>query len=131
MVSIHNGLWDADKTFFSYGFDKESSNVLYSSYKHPLPNIFQGTDFKKHAKMLIQEKATADFLKLLFFLPSTTDQKEKNNKFFHNVNLHPIDCSYEDFSNYSVKNNIFYPQHLDSRIPNEREAAKEIVLNLF
>ena len=81
--------------------------------------------------MLIQEKATGDFLKLLFFLPSTTDQKEKINKFFRNVNLHPIDCSYEDFSNYAVKNNIFYPQHLDSRIPNKREAAKEIVLNLF
>ena len=53
MVGIHNGLGDADKTSFSYGFDKERSNVLYSSYKHPLPNISQGTAFKKHAKMLI------------------------------------------------------------------------------
>ena len=41
MVGKHNGLWDAGKTFFSYGFDKESSNVLYSSYKHPLPIFFK------------------------------------------------------------------------------------------
>ena len=43
--------------------------------------------------------------------------------------MHPIDCSYEDFSNYSVKSHTFYPQHLDWRFPEEREVAIEIVSN--
>ena len=37
-----------------YGYDEERSKVLYSSFKHPLPTIFQGTAFKKHTKMLIE-----------------------------------------------------------------------------
>ena len=82
--------------------------TLCSSFKHPLPNIFQGTAFEKHAKMLIKERSAEDFSRLFFFLPSTTDRKEKKI-FFGNVHLHSIDCSYEDFSNYPVNNNIFYP----------------------
>ena len=81
--------------------------------------------------MLIEEEETADSLKLFFFLPSNTDRKEKINKFFNNVHLHPIDCAYEDFSNYSLKKKTFYPQHLDQRFPEEREAAKEINLSYF
>ena len=77
---------DSDETFFSHGFDEERSKVLYSSFKHPLPNIFQGTAFKKHAKMLIEERSAED----LFFWPSTTDRKEKINKFFGNVHLHQL-----------------------------------------
>ena len=96
---------DPDETFLSYSYDEERSKVLYSSYKHPLLNIFQGTAFQKHAKMLIEERSAED-ISQLFFLPSTTDCKEKINKFFGNVHLHPIDCSYEDFSNYSVKSHI-------------------------
>ena len=42
--------------FFSYGYNEERSKVLYSSFKHPLPNIFQGTAFKKHAKIFVEEK---------------------------------------------------------------------------
>ena len=42
---------DSDKMFFSYGFDEESSKIMYSSFKHPLPNIFQGNAFKKHMQI--------------------------------------------------------------------------------
>ena len=118
-----------DETFLSYGYNEERSKVLNASYKHPLPNIFQGTAFKKHAKMLTEERSAEDFSWLLFFLSSTTDRKEKTNKFFGNVHLHPTDCSYEDFSIYFVKSHTFYLQHLDSRFPEEREAATEIVSN--
>ena len=120
---------DPDETFLLYDYDEKRSKVLYSSYKYLFPNIFQGYAFKKHAKMLIKEKSTADFSKLFFFLPSTTGRKEKISKFFGNVHLHPIDCSYEDFSNYSLKNHTFYPQHLDLRFPEERQAAREIFSN--
>ena len=79
--------------------------------------------------MLIEEKSTAVFSKLLFFLPSTTERKEKINRFFVNVHLYTIDCFYEHFSNYSLKNHTFNPQQLDSRFPDERDAAREIVSN--
>ena len=52
--------------FFSYGYDEERSKVLYSSFKYPLPNIFQGTTFKNHARMLIEEKQTQETSKLFF-----------------------------------------------------------------
>ena len=67
--------------FFSYGYDEKRPKVLYSSFKHPLRNIFQGTAFKKHAKMLIEEKQTQETSKL-FFLLSTTERKEKINEIF-------------------------------------------------
>ena len=88
--------------------------------KNPLPNIFQGASFKKHAKMLIEDKSTTVSVSI-FFLPSTMDRKEKISKFFGNVHLHPIDCYYEDFSSYSVKSHAFYTQHFDSRFPDERQ----------
>ena len=47
---------DPDEVFYSYGYDHERSKVLYSSFKQPLPNIFQGTAFKKHVPQLIEEK---------------------------------------------------------------------------
>ena len=94
--------WDSGETFFSYCFDEEKrSKIMYSSFKHPLPNIFQGPAFKKHTKILTEEKGTADSSKLFFSLSFTTDRKEKINKFFNNVHHHPIDCAYEDFSSFS------------------------------
>ena len=32
---------------------------------------------------------------MFMFLPSTLDQKEKTQQFNDNVNLHPVDVSYE------------------------------------
>ena len=49
--------------------------------------------------------------------------------FFGNVNLHPIDCPYEDFTKYSAKGFPFLPQGLESRATNEREIARQNVLN--
>ena len=60
-------IWgDPGEVFFSYGYDEERSEVLYSSFKHPLPNIFQGTVFKKHAKTLIEEEQTQETSKPFF-----------------------------------------------------------------
>ena len=47
---------EQDEVFYFYGYDEERSKILYSSFNYPLPNIFQGTAFKKHAKMLIKKK---------------------------------------------------------------------------
>ena len=60
-------------------------------------------------------------------MPSTTNRKEKINKFFGNVNLYLIDCPYEDFTKYSAKGFQFLPQDLESRVTNERKIAREIL----
>lgn len=39
---------DPKERFFSYGYKKEKSALLYCSMKSPLPNIFSCTAFKKH-----------------------------------------------------------------------------------
>ena len=91
---------DKDETFLSYGYDEDKSNILYSTFKQMLPNIFQGTSFKKHRPMLLNEWSVKEYSTLFFYLPSTTDRKEKINQFVKNVSIHPIDCQYEDFKKY-------------------------------
>ena len=53
---------DANERFFSYGYSKEKSTLLYCTMKHPLPNIFHCTAFKKHHGFLLDEnQKKADF----------------------------------------------------------------------
>ena len=71
---------DSDETFSLYGYDKERSKIMYWSLKHSLPNIFQSTVFKKHTKMSIKEKVTADLSKLFFsYLPLPIVKKKLTN----------------------------------------------------
>lgn len=51
MVRFYNGSGGPGRSFFP-NFLK----FLYSSSKQSLPNIVQGTAFKKHTAMLIEEK---------------------------------------------------------------------------
>ena len=74
---------DTDEVFFSYGYDKTKSVLLYSTFKQALPNIFQVTSFKKHNEVLLNKKQGSS--RLFFYLPSTTDRKETINKFRENV----------------------------------------------
>ena len=58
---------DANERFFSYGYSKEKSTLLYYTMKHPLPNIFYYTAFKKHHGFLLDEnQKKADFS--IFFI---------------------------------------------------------------
>ena len=71
---------DSDETFSLYGYDKERSKIMYWSLKDPLPNIFQSTVFKKHTKLSIKEKVTADLSKLFFsYLPLPIVKKKLTN----------------------------------------------------
>ena len=104
--------------------------------KQPLPNIFQGTAFKKHVSFLIDCKGSESLSKMFFFLPSTTDRKEKINRWVNNVNLHPIDCSYDDFKNYAPQNpdivkNGIQPQELDLPSPLTRLETRDCILNFM
>ena len=88
---------DKNETFYSYGYDKERSRLLYCSMKQPIPNIYFCTNFKKHRNYLLNEKATERLASTLFlFLPSTLDRKEEMLQFRNSVNLHPIEATYAD-----------------------------------
>ena len=47
---------DAREHFFSYGFNKEISSLLYCTMKTPLPNVFSCTAFKNHVPILLEQK---------------------------------------------------------------------------
>ena len=88
---------DERERFYSYGFSKEKSNLLYCSQKDPLPNIFFSTALKKHHRFLRdenQKKVLAS--KMFLYLPATLDRKEEFLQYKDNVHLHPIDVNYED-----------------------------------
>ena len=62
---------------------------------------------------------------------STTDRKEKINRFSGNVKLLPTDCRYEDINKCSSTNAPLLLRDLDLCNPEKRLAAKEIVINFF
>ena len=115
---------DKKETFYSYGYDKERSKLLYCTMKQPLPNIFQCTSFKKHKDFLIQEKLNESNESSLFlFLPSTLDRKEEFLQFKSSVNLHPIDAMYDDLKAMN-NDKDFNPAQLDL-------ASRDSILPLF
>ena len=65
--------------------------------KHPLPNIFHCTTFKKHLGFLLDEnQKKAKYSTMFLYLPSTLDWKEEFMQWKEHVHLHPIDVSYDD-----------------------------------
>ena len=88
---------DVQERFFSYGFHKEKSSVLYCSMKCPLPNLFTCTAFKKHVPFLLdQNENEVKSSGLFMLLPSTLDQKEDFTQWKDHVHLHPIDVTIDE-----------------------------------
>ena len=56
----------------------------------------QELPLKKHMAEMLHEKSNA-FSKIFYFLPSTTDRKEKINQ---HLSSHPIACLKEDFKKF-------------------------------
>ena len=113
----HITLWgDEREQFYSYGFPKEESNVLYCYQKDPLPNILYSTTFKKHHLLLLdqnQKKVSAS--KMFLYLPATLDRKEKFLQYKDNVHLHPVDVTYEKLRMLN-KGNDMNPILLENKI---------------
>ena len=125
-----------DLNSYSNGFNEEKSKVICASMKQPLSNIFQGTAFKKHVPFLIDAQWYESSSKTFFFLTSTTDRKEKNNRWVNNVNFHPIDCLYDDFKNYAPQNleiekKGLHPEDLDLPAPSIRLETRNYILNFM
>ena len=88
---------DDSERFYSYGYSKENSILLYCTMKHPLLNIFHCNDFKKHHGFILDEnQKKAKFSKIILHLPSTLDRKEDFLQWKDHVHLHPIDVSYDE-----------------------------------
>ena len=69
---------DINERFYSYGYNKERSTLLYCVNRQPLPNIFHCTAFKQHHGFLLDEnQKEAELSKMFMFLHSTLDRKEK------------------------------------------------------
>ena len=71
---------DENEIFFSYGFDKNKSKLLYSFSKQQIPGAFISTSFKKHFHEILNEKRNEESSELFFFLPSISDKKESINQ---------------------------------------------------
>ena len=65
--------------------------------KHPLPNKFLCTAFKKHHGFSLDEnQKEAKYSTMFLYLPSTLDRKEDFLQWKQYVHLYPIDVSYDD-----------------------------------
>ena len=104
---------DLNETFFSHGFNKEMSKVLYCTQKQPLPNIFKCTAFKKHIQYLLNQNQEKDFSKMFMYLPSSLDRQEELNQWSKYINLHPIDVNHEQLKVLNG-NEDFQPVDLDN-----------------
>ena len=123
---------DQDKVFFSYGYSKEKSTVLFCSAEERMPNAFISTAFCKHLSEIINESNHEKSSKLFFFLPSTTNRKVKINQYLNNVSLTPIDCIYESFKQYSPKGKYFNSSDLNLPSDNEKHLiAADTMYNFF
>ena len=80
---------DDQEIFFSYGFDKSKSKVLFSYSKQQIPDAFISTSFKKHFNEIMNERRNEDSSSLFYFLPSISDRKETINQW----KKQPIACS--------------------------------------
>ena len=112
---------DDSKRFYSYGFSKEKSALLYCTHEDRLLNIFHCPAFKKHHGLLLDEnQKKAKFSKMFLYLPSTLDRKEDFSQWKDHVHLHPIDVNYDESK--AINDGERNPALLD-----HKELRKEVV----
>ena len=105
---------DVNERFFSFGYQKEKSKVLYCTVKQPISNIFHCTAFKNHRGYLLDENQKKSTMSCMFlFLPSTLDRKEEIMQFKNNVHLHPVYVAYNDLEEVNG-NSDFNPSNVDN-----------------
>ena len=123
---------DDDEVFFSYGYDKSKSKVLYSFAKQQIPDIFISTSFKKHFHEVMNEKKDEKYSKMFYYLPPISDRKEEINQYKENVSLVPMDVSVDFINSFSSKKQFdFQPKLLNSSDQKVREPVVKVVRELF
>ena len=117
---------DERKRFYSYGFSKERSNLLYCSQKDPLPNTFFSTPFKKHHRFLLDENKKKSLAsKMFLYLPATLDRKEEFLQYKDNVHLHPTDVNYEELRMLNEGN------YMNRNLLENKALRKDVVLTYY
>ena len=112
---------DDSGRFYSYGFSKEKSALLYCTHKDPLSNVFHCKAFKKHHGFhLDKNQKKAKFSKIFLYLPSTLNRKDNFLQWKDHVHLHPIDVSYDELK--AINDGKMNPALLD-----HKELRKEVV----
>ena len=121
---------DDDEVFFSYGYSKNKSSVLYSYSKQQIPDTFISTSFKKHFQEVVNEKKDEDYSHMFYYLPSISDRKEEVNQYKSNVSLVPTDVTIEFINSFSSEKNYkFRPDLLNSK--ELREPHVKVLRELF
>ena len=122
-----------EESFFSYEVNKKISSVLYSAAKGRIPNSFVSMCFKKQFPEVTEERQHGEkFSTLFFYLPSTTDCKEKINEFRDNVSLNPINCSLDFLNSFLPDSNVtFQPYLLNSNDLEKRDPQTELLYKFF
>ena len=123
---------DEDEVFFSYGYQKSKSTVLYSYQKQQIPDTFIATSFKRHFQEVVNEKKNEDYSKMFYYLPSISDRKEEINQYKSNVSLVPTDVTLEFINSFSSEKQYnFRPDLLNSRDEKVREPHVKVLRELF
>ena len=123
---------DDDEVFFSYGYSKSKSSVLYSYSKQQIPDAFISTSFKRHFQEVLNEKKGENYSEMFYYLPSITDRKEEINQYKSNVSLVPTDVTLEFINSFSnEKQYSFRPDLLNSRDEKLREPHVRVLRDLF
>ena len=123
---------DEHEIFFSYGYEKSKSKVLYSYSKQQIPDAFISTSFKKHFNEIINEKKDDENSSSLFyFLPSISDRKESTNQWKNNPSLVPTDLTINFIQTFSSQNEKFQPDLLNSSDNKLRDPQVEMLYGVF
>ena len=123
---------DDDEFFFSYGYSKTKSKVLYSHMKQQIPDTFIATGFNKHFKEIMNEKKGENSSGMFYYLPSISDRKEEINQYKSNVSLTPIDVTIDFINSFSEDKKFnFRPDFLNSPSHDKREPHVKVLRLLF
>ena len=123
---------DEDEFFFSYGYNKTKSKILYSYMKQQIPDTFIATGFNKHFKEVVNEKRDESSSEMFYYLPSISDRKEEINQYKSNVSLTPIDVTLDFINSFSNDKNFkFRPDLLNSPSADQREPHVKVLRLLF
>ena len=123
---------DSEEIFFSYGYDSNKAQVLYSFSKHQILDEFVSTAFQKHYNEVMNEKwGSEDYSSLSFYLSLITDRKEVIYHWKGNPSLSPIDFDVSFIESFSSKKEKFQPHLLNSTNFKEREPQTKMLYGLF
>ena len=89
--------------------------------------------FKKKIREILNERRhNEEFPSLFYFLPLTTDRKEKINQHKENVGLNPINCSLDYLNSFSPDKEVsFRPDILNSDNAELRSPQIELLNQFF